>query len=389
MIVVGGVYQERCRFPRWDRIFGSGLRAALAISELSPGSELRSYVSKELEDDVAATLDLFSLRSRFSTSRSVITFEYLHPFERSGFTPKEIEQEPNLTVEGDVILRFGMMEGDARVAARRAVYDPQSPFPRPFLLNDSTSTELVIIATAEEVTKLAGQKPACDGSRPDLDDVRRAMVELFDEPTLRAVLLKDPLGGLTVFQGDEGTPARNYAAESYFRIGSGDILAAAFTHAWGEAGAPIAEAADFASRCLAYAVAGPRLPLDRVGIEALQPIPGNVLQTLRVVAGDALELQALALHTSAWIKHLGGKAILDFDGDPAEVPKESHAILVLVGETTLRTDILRLSRAATTGPVVVYWPLGDSKQAERYFPGAVLARDYSTALYRAMRMVPA
>src|SRR5258708_4217158 len=93
MIVVGGIYQERCRFPRWDRIFGSGLRAALAISELAPDVELHSYVSDALAEDVAATLASFGVTGRLQPSSTTFTFHYLNPFDKWGWTPTAWEDE--------------------------------------------------------------------------------------------------------------------------------------------------------------------------------------------------------------------------------------------------------------------------------------------------------
>lgn len=56
MIIAGGTYGERCYHPRWDQIYGSGLRSAVALADVSPGTALYSYVSAEWFDDVDATL---------------------------------------------------------------------------------------------------------------------------------------------------------------------------------------------------------------------------------------------------------------------------------------------------------------------------------------------
>jgi hypothetical protein len=394
MIIAGGIYQETCRFPKWDRIFGSGLRAALAISQLSPGSELHSYVARDLERDVTATLEWSRVKSSLVPSDVVFTFEYMHPFDLITIDPEDPEdpedhkQNSTLTVNGDVVLRFGMMECDVRVTAQRAVYDPQSHYPTFFSDNNSKANDLVIIANQREIFKLVPGKFSETGKCPDNDDIRRAMGQLFDlDQTLRAVLLKDLLGGLTVFQGDEGVQVRNYAAESYFRIGSGDILAAAFTHAWGEKHASVIDEANFASQCLAYAVEGPRLPLDRAGIEAMQLAPESTGKKLYImVCGNSLELQMMAFHTCGWVKDCGLTAFSDLDDNRLQAKKESHVALILIGEAASYNDIEKKSDELDAAPAVVYWPSGSQEIVTRYFPGAIFSRDYATALYRAMRM---
>ncbi|MGA9671374.1 MAG: hypothetical protein WBQ94_19335 [Terracidiphilus sp.] len=43
MHIVGGFYREICYIPPWNAVFGSGGRAAAAVSRLSPGSVLHTY----------------------------------------------------------------------------------------------------------------------------------------------------------------------------------------------------------------------------------------------------------------------------------------------------------------------------------------------------------
>ena len=383
MIVAGGVYQELCRFPRWERIFGSGLRAALAVSELTPRAELHGYVPEALARDVAATLASFGIANQLRPSATAFTFQYLHPFEKWGWKPDKWDAEAQFCVDGEAVLRFGVMESNlgAVVTARRAVYDPQSPHPVSFGANGSRADELVIIGTPDDILTLAGKRPA--GGRPDEDEIRDAVANLNDTETgLKAVVLKDRLGGLTLYQGDEGVPVPTYAAESYFRIGAGDIIAAGFAYAWAEKQLAINEAADFAARCLAYAVEGPRFVLDANGIAAVKPGPSAPPPKLRILGGDTLELQVLSAHTQDLIKDLGGEATID------EEVEGAHVNLLLVGEPPRRDVLQRLSEVARRGPSVVYWPEAQSSETRLWFGDVVHARDFSTALYRAVRMIP-
>lgn len=99
----------------------------------------------------------------------------------------------------------------------------------------------------------------------------------------------------------------SYAAESFFRIGSGDIAAAAFAHAWGELGRDPVEAAHYAARCMAHFVEGPRLALP--GVAEVSERTPNVdrRDEIRIVGLGDFELQALVVSTREWLSYLGGR----------------------------------------------------------------------------------
>ncbi|NJO36162.1 MAG: hypothetical protein HC869_27030, partial [Rhodospirillales bacterium] len=267
MIIAGGTYAESCRFPHWDRIFGSGLRAALAVSTISPGTILHSYVHEGWRDDVVATLAAFGVAPNLVLAADGITFQYLHSFEKLGWTPIEIRQEPPLDVQGDVVLRFGMLEGEACVAGERVIYDPQSDNPGSFSANGSTAKELALVLNRAELLQCGlpdGWMKSQDLRDFNEFDDQAAVQNIRDVEHNRNALLvvKRPLGGAVVYVGDDSpVVVPGYAANGFFRIGSGDIFSAAFGYAWGELRMAPAAAADYASRCLGYFVEDHRLPL--------------------------------------------------------------------------------------------------------------------------------
>jgi len=63
MDIAGGLYRERCYIPKWDALFGSGGRAAAAISILSPGGILHTYVEN------------FDNKKRWMSSKSLHFFK--------------------------------------------------------------------------------------------------------------------------------------------------------------------------------------------------------------------------------------------------------------------------------------------------------------------------
>jgi hypothetical protein len=141
LAIVGGVYHERCLWPDWDRLFGSGGRAAAAVTTYVDDVTLHSYAEKT----TATTLEPYASSYRFSfrpqASDQTISFEYIHslsiPVVRPA--PVRIHQLPPIVLTAEVVLRFGMMEGSGQVTADRCVYDPRSAFgPEPFSANGSS-----------------------------------------------------------------------------------------------------------------------------------------------------------------------------------------------------------------------------------------------------------
>lgn len=389
--IAGGVYAERCRYPAWDQIYGSGLRAAIAISSVSDAVRLHAYVPDEWLEDVETTLASFGVAGRLRASEHKMTFEYLHAFEPKTLPEEPLPPCPNLEVEDEVVLRFGMLEGDACVKGDRVVYDPQSPNAS-FHANGSNAGSLAMVVSGRELLSLVpayAKKGSGDEPRrhmPDDDILLAAIVAQRDLPRPpQVVLVKDGLGGLMVFQGDQPVRIPSYAAESFFRIGSGDVTAAAFAHAWGELGWDPVDAADYAARCTAHFVEGPRLPLPRLA-EVSNRMPSTIRRgEIRIVGLGDFELQALVLTTRSWLSYLGGvvrHVTLGLDDLDSRV--HEGVDLLLVGS---RCSEIELEAAARAGlqPTVVFWPSAEADFLRGYFPGAVVARDYATALYHVMR----
>jgi hypothetical protein len=391
MIVVGGTYGERCRYPAWDQIYGSGLRAAIAVSQVSPGTILHTFAPSTWYADIEATLEGMGLRGQLHRVEHAMTFGYLHPFELIDQPALPVGQKPMIEASGDVILQFGMIEGDAKVNGRRVVYDPQSSVLGLFDAYGSRADELALIVTKSELLALTGNKQdsgsnSHPGSLAQIDQtISDAVIDLMDmghsRPTI--VLVKDGLGGLLVYQGDNPAHIDSYSAESYFRIGSGDVLAAAFAHAWGEKAMNVKDAADYAARCLSYFVEGPRLPIP---IESAlfdrrpnKRRPGHI----RILALGDLDLQSLVLHTLGWIEHLGGSASHEILGSRDAIHDEVTN-LILIGTHTAHEELEQLADVATSSPSIIYWP-GARHLADYYFPRSQVTGDYATALYRTLR----
>lgn len=250
--VTGGVYAEQCIEPPWDDIFGSGGRAAAALKGHCP-ARLVTYVSSGLEVGHENLRRGFQVDLSGPKTQSAVAFSYMHslavPFIRP--RPDAIKQNASLEIADDIVLRFGMLEGDAVVTAKRAIYDPQSAFsPVNFTANGSSADELALILNQFEAKLLSGQA-TIDNSLEELRRTQNASVIIIKMGSHGALVATD--------EGTTVVPA--YASDRVFKIGSGDVFSAAFALFWGVEKRHPAEAADLASRSVAHYVETQSLPI--------------------------------------------------------------------------------------------------------------------------------
>lgn len=251
MRVVGGAYREICQYPAWDRLFGSGLRAAIAVSRLSPEINLTTYCAAKWAQDIEVTAATFGIGLTAHQQLSGITFRYFHPLSGAVIEPAAIVQSQPLMVSDDVVLRFGMIEGDAIVQARTAIYDPQTGgVPARFRDNGSRADRLAIVLNDFEARMATGLAPL------------EAVEHLQKSENAEVVVVKmGPRGALVQVRGGKPERIPPVFSNKVFKIGSGDVFSAVFAHYWGEAGLHPVEAATLASRSVAHFVQGHQLPI--------------------------------------------------------------------------------------------------------------------------------
>lgn len=240
MHIVGGLYRELCDIPSWDCTMGSGVRAAMATADLSPGSELHTYASSADNAAIRALLGR-GVTVKTTARSSPIVFAYFHPLSSPHVEPprEAISRLPTLRVTAEAVLRFGFLEGDAIVTADRAVYDPQTwRNPQPFSANGSTAGELALVLNELELREAAG-----------IDNLDQAACHLINETGAQVVVVKKGACGASVYDA-AGSVAHvpAYRSSKIFKIGTGDIFSAVFAVYWAERKMPAAQAADLASR---------------------------------------------------------------------------------------------------------------------------------------------
>ncbi|MEO9623693.1 MAG: PfkB family carbohydrate kinase [Qipengyuania citrea] len=251
--VVGGVYAEECLEPFWNDVYGSGGRAAAALSGWCDDLKLVTYRSSALADGLENLSAIYGFPIEGPEVRDAVSFRYIHSLDEPRIAPRpdSISVHPPIEVSGDVVLRFGMLEGDARVTARRAVYDPQSAFdPRPFHENGSTADELALILNAFEARRLTNE------TEPE-----RMVEALIEKQDASIVVLKLGGHGAIVATRTSRTRVPAYRSDTVWKLGAGDVFSAAFTKFWACDGLEPTEAADLASRSVSVYASTRSLPI--------------------------------------------------------------------------------------------------------------------------------
>ncbi|MCU1273498.1 MAG: Nucleoside 2-deoxyribosyltransferase family protein [Bryobacterales bacterium] len=249
--VVGGVYHERCIWPDWDHVYGSGGRAASALSEHVDEVVLHTYARPETAKLFAPYADLYDFKLEITGADQTISFEYNHSLSTPVIRPAlgRVRRNAAIEVKADVVLRFGMLEGSAVVNADRCVYDPQSAFePEPFSHNGSRAAHLAMVANRGEILAMTGLRDPADAARCLLDD------------GVEVVVVKMGAAGALVVTASAEVVIPAYQTDRVWKIGSGDVFAAVFAARWGAHHDEASVAADLASRAVAAYVESMSLP---------------------------------------------------------------------------------------------------------------------------------
>ena len=253
LTIVGGLYRERCVWPSWDRVFGSGGRAAAAIGSHVEAVTFQTYASKITANGFQPQVELDGIEFVPERVDQVVSFEYVHTLSIPWIvpSPSQIVKNPPISVQARNVLRFGMMEGTARVDAQRCVYDPQSPNdPEPFSANGSRTEQLAVIANRAEVAQLS--KGAC---------LRDSAKHLIDEGADLVVVKLGAEGSYVVTAAGDETPVPAYRSEHVWSLGSGDVFAAVFAARWAVHEDDPVEAAHLASSAVAVYAETMALPV--------------------------------------------------------------------------------------------------------------------------------
>lgn len=346
MDIAGGLYREICDVPHWNATFGSGGRAAAAVSALSPTSTLHTYVAASMETG-ARNIEALGIAVRRHQTDTAIAFAYFHPLSSPHIEPRRsmIAAADPISVHGEAILRFGFVEGDAVVHGGRVVYDPQTHHaPAPFNANGSRARSLALVMNELEI-----------GTMEETGDVGIAAGRAMDRQGADVVVVKAGIRGATVFE--RGAAPRHvpaYRSNRVFKIGTGDVFSAIFAYHWAEAGMPAHEAAVLASQSVAAYCETRTLPLPADDHATLIPLSRHTPGPIEIAgAVDTIGRRWTMEEARFRLRELGLTAWAPSLGD--EMPKNasSGALFVLGEGTDWSTDERMRTAIRTDLPVVV------------------------------------
>jgi nucleoside 2-deoxyribosyltransferase len=393
MIVVGGTYREVCREPQSDTVFGSGLRAAAALSG-SGTHRFVTWVDSELEPAARGTAAAFGVAPEFRRRERPVAFYYDSPLSPPGIDGLgQGGSELDLDFGAGNALVFGTLEVEPTVRAAGIVFDPQRPRgPQPIDRSRLAASRFALVANSGEARALA-----------QTTDLREAAAKLASETQAEVVVLKRGALGALVHEGGTTTPVGPYRTDVVWPIGSGDVFSAVFAWAWLEDKRPAVEAARLASAGASAWCGLRRLPLGlRPGCLPEDVACGTLLppreDPVRVyLAGpffDAGERWLVNLAYNALVS-LGASVFsplhdVGLGGDEVAQPDidglvGSDAVLGLLDGADAGTLFEMGYAAARSIPQVGYaeHPKRDEYKMIRGL-GAHLTSDLSTAVYRAI-----
>jgi nucleoside 2-deoxyribosyltransferase len=378
--------------PRWNQYFGSGGRAAAALAALGVPVQLHAFADEEAHDSMEARALLGGFELELTPTKLTPGFHYIHGLS----TPiiKMDKEHLSLDVTADHILRFGMIEGDARVSGHRVVYDPQNAAnPQFFHANGSTAEELAIVLNRHEAELLLGE---------DAEEAELLARKLAERENASVVVIKQGPQGALVLENGCVTQIPAYQTELVWKIGSGDQFAANFAAAWLGQGLGAHDAAAGASMATAYFCEHTGAFPDQAALKTFDPEPIQVgprwtagRRPLIYLAGPFFNLSQL------WLVEQARTALIEMGlpvfspfhdvghGSAHDVVSKDLQGIAKAGLMLALTDgmdagtVYEIGYARAVGlPVIVYSesePMEDLKMMKG--SGCVLKDDFVSAIY--------
>lgn len=365
LVITGGCYIETCEAPTWRAVYGSGGRAAHALIGQTPVT-LHTYFPQSREAELyplaAAGVDV-----RAVDCSTALAFAYFHPLSDPVLAPERaaIARQPALLAEGEAVLRFGFIEGDAIVAGRRVVYDPQSVGDfAPFTRNGSSATALALVLNTDELRAATG--------RDDLMEAAKALLQTGAE----VVIAKGGVHGAMIHTRDAppvAVPA--YWSPSVFKIGTGDVFSAAFAHAWAQMGQAPVEAAHAASRSVASYTASRILPLPPLSeLPCGRPVQARQTGVVNLVGSTVRLADRWLFEEAAWRLAQLGTQVRRWDGAEAALPIDGACLML--ADQLAPAEVVVLAAPLDPSRLVLLSETGVEPPA-----GASVTPDFTTALY--------
>lgn len=259
--IIGGSYVENCIDPSYRELYGSGLRAAAALSQKDFEITFYSLISAELKDLAELKSKTFGYQCNYRTISNTIEFDYYHPLalpEIFNYDKSSPIQQFIISEYGD-FLCYGMLEANFVFNGNYVVYDPQNL--KSFKETGSKAKHLAIILNKKEAIHFASTKS---------DDLSIIGNEILHTENAEVVVIKNGVKGAFVIDREGIYEVPVFATNHVWPIGSGDIFSAIFAWQWIIERKSAKNAAIFASKMTANFCQSIQLPI-RKSIDPLLP----------------------------------------------------------------------------------------------------------------------
>lgn len=392
--VVGGVYFEYCTRPSWNQLYGSAGRASIALGSMGTPVVLHSYFTQAgLEQFRSESAWFQDVQVRETVIHNGITFRYLHDLATPEIFNRPSMPHAQLVVNEKMVVRFGMLDGDAIVNAEWAVYDPQNMGSAiSFKANGSTAKHLALVLNTWEAQSLAN----------DLEMSPENCAQLIaSQEGAEVVVIKMGPRGALVWSGEKSSVVPAFRTSNVWKIGSGDCFVAHFANEWMHQGRSPEDAAERASRATAYYCERKMLPtqaeLAKFSPDQVQVSQAYVEGAQRQVylAGPFFDLAQVWMIEEAkrYLQDMGLKVLSPFHdiglGSASDVVQQDldgirDSDLVFAVADGLDTGtIYEIGYARAEGKPVVVYSERESEESLKMMEGSgcVICTNFATAIY--------
>lgn len=252
--IIGGSYVENCIDPSYRELYGSGLRAAAALSQKDFEITFYSLISDDLKELAELKSKTFGYHCNYLTISNTIEFEYYHPLtlpEIFNYDQTSPIQQFKISEYGD-FLCYGMLEANFVFNGNHVVYDPQNL--KSFKETGSKAKHLAIILNKKEAIHFASTKS---------DDLSIIGNEILNKENAEVVVIKNGVKGAFVIDREGIYEVPIFATTHVWPIGSGDIFSAIFAWQWIIEKKSANYAATYASKMTANFCQSKQLPIRK------------------------------------------------------------------------------------------------------------------------------
>lgn len=368
MEIVGGFYRETSLVPEIDQMFGSGGRAAAVLSGIT--NEVTFHTYSDNGSNIADFEKQHTIKVKKYHRDSPITFSYFHPLSIPHISKSENYQAP-IRVNGEVVLRFGFIEGDAIVDGNRVVFDPQTWKQKAiYSINGSEARKLIIVLNELELVHSTSVNSLIEQAQ-----------ELLELNNAEAVVVKRGVKGCFVLEKNGSKfSIPSYLSNKVTKIGTGDVFSAIFAFYWGVKKEQPSLAAELASKHAACFCESGGIDLDYQMIEKLIPINFESFKPVTIFADQTgLGKRYIVEEAKYLLLQFGITAQVEDSLDNLAANKNSVLIL---GETLRNSKPIEKQLKKSKSKIVVFDTSCDEWFADNATPENIrLVQDFTSAIY--------